>query len=156
MIDGEFAVTLDSAGAAAEKGLQVGLVTQIIICIILSASLKSMWNFLNVVQVLVYLQFFAMWSGTMEFIFRQMDNAITLKPIIDPMYELGASKFEVINASLSDEGLQNSGVQDAKLAKQLGIFALIFIVILIGILVWFLIKCLNKKTKCCKSLQEKI
>ena len=110
MIDGEFAVTLDTAAEAAEKGMQVGLVAQIIICIVLSASLKSMWNFLNVVQVLVYLQFFAMWSGTMDFIFKQMDNAITLKPIVDPMYELGASKFEVINASLSDEGLQNAGV----------------------------------------------
>ena len=113
-----------------------------------------MWNFLNVVQVLVYLQFFAMWSGTMDFIFKQMDNAITLKPIIDPMYELGVSKFELVNQTLSDEGLKNSGIQDSKLAKQLGIFALVLLVIILGILVFILIKFLNKrKNKCMGKIQ---
>ena len=109
MFDGE-TVTLETAAVAAEKGMQIGLVAQIIVCVVLSASLKSMWNFLNVVQVLIYLQFSAMWSATMMFIFVQMDNAITLKPIMDPMYELGASKFEVINSTLSDEGMKNAGI----------------------------------------------
>lgn len=65
----EFAVALESTAAKVEAGMQVGLVVQLVICIVLAASLKAMWNFLNVVQVLVYLRFFAEWSGTMTFIF---------------------------------------------------------------------------------------
>ena len=58
-----------------------------------------------------------MWSATMKFVLEQMDNAITLKPITDPIFEIGASKFELINSTLSDEGLKNSGIQDTKMAK---------------------------------------
>lgn len=85
----EFAVQLEQTAKNVEKGVQLGIVAQIAICIVLSASLKSMWNFLNVIQVLVYLRYFAMWSATMAFIFTQMDNAVTLKPIVNPIFEFG-------------------------------------------------------------------
>ena len=67
--NGEFAQNLELASATVEKGVQTGLVTQIIICVILSASLKSLWNFLNVVQVLAYIRFFAIWPATMMVVF---------------------------------------------------------------------------------------
>ena len=76
-----------------------------------------MWNFLNVVQVLVYLRYFAMWSATMVFVFQQMDNAITLKPVVDPIYELGQSKFEKIDSTVDDEGMKNSGVEESNILK---------------------------------------
>lgn len=76
-----------------------------------------MWNFLNVVQVLVYLKHYALWSATMVFVFEQMDNAITLKPVIDPVYEIGQSKFDKVNSTVEDEGMKNSGIEETSVLK---------------------------------------
>ena len=57
--------------------------TQIIVTVILAASLKSMWNLLNVMQVLAYMRFYSKWPAFMMSIFLWIDNAVTLKPISD-------------------------------------------------------------------------
>ena len=43
-------------------------------------------------------------------VFKYMDNAITMKPVSDPVFEYGQSQFEKANATLSDEGMKNMGV----------------------------------------------
>ena len=63
--------------------------TQILITLVLALSLKSMWNLMNVIQVLAYLRFMTNWPAFMMEIFKYMDNAITLKPITDPIFEYG-------------------------------------------------------------------
>ena len=48
---------------------------------------------MNVIQVLAYMRFFTAWPAYMTEIFVYMDNAITLKPLTDPIFDLGKSKF---------------------------------------------------------------
>lgn len=116
-----------------------------------------MWNFLNVVQVLVYLKHYALWSATMVFVFEQMDNAITLKPVIDPVYEIGQSKFDKVNSTVEDEGMKNSGIEETSVLKQLGLFTLVFAVIILGIGLYFVVRHLHKKgNKHIATLKDKI
>ena len=56
---------------------------------ILALSLKSMWNLMNVIQVLSYVRFFSGWPALMLEVFKYMDNAITLKPVSDPIFDYG-------------------------------------------------------------------
>ena len=65
---------------------------------------------MNVIQVLVYMRFFSSWPAFVMEIFVYMDNAITLKPITDLIFDYGQTKFEKANATLTDEGLKNLGV----------------------------------------------
>ena len=76
--DTEFTAVMTAAAEVVEKGVQIGLLSQIVISILLAASMKTLWNFLNVVQVLAYLRSFSNWSAMMDFIFVQVEYAVTL------------------------------------------------------------------------------
>ena len=67
------------------------MAAQVALTLVVALSLKSMWNLMNVVQVLAYVRFFSDWPAFMVEIFRYMDDAITLKPVSDPLFELGQS-----------------------------------------------------------------
>lgn len=69
-----------------------------------------------------------------------MDNAVTLKPLIAPIMELGQSKFAKVNNSVEDEGLKNSGVEDNNVLKNLGLFGLMLATIFLGIIGYFILK----------------
>ena len=70
-------------------------ITQIVIIIILTVSMKLMWNLLNVVQVLTYMKFFTRFPALMELVFTMMEDAITLKLLTDPVFDFGKSKFQI-------------------------------------------------------------
>ena len=65
---------------------------------------------MNVIQVLVYVRFFSGWPAFMLDIFSFLDDAITLKPITDPIFEYGQDQFEKANQTLTDQGMKNMGV----------------------------------------------
>jgi len=87
--DKQFAATMESTEAAVTNAANTVVVFQIIITLVLALSLKSMWNLMNVIQVLAYVRFFTGWPAFMLEIFRYMDNAITLKPISDLALDYG-------------------------------------------------------------------
>ena len=51
---------------------------QLITTIVLSVSLKSMWNLLNVMQVLAYVRNFTVWPAFIEMIIKNIVEAIYL------------------------------------------------------------------------------
>ena len=83
---------------------------QLIIVIFLAISLKSMWNLTNVMQLLAYIRFFSGWPALMIELFTYVDDAITLKPVSDPIFEYGQSQFEKANATLHDSGMRYMGI----------------------------------------------
>ena len=101
---------------------------------------------MNVIQVLAYVRFFSGWPALMLEVFKYMDDAITLKPVSDPVFEYGQTKFEKANATLTDEGMKNMGVQDSSLFKSLGLFLMVLLGLLSLVLVYFMVKA-SKNTK---------
>ncbi len=71
----------------------------------------------------------------MMLILKFLDDAITLKPVTDQVFNFGKSKFEVANSTLSDQSLKDAGVSDPELTKSLGLFALVIVglLFLVGI-----------------------
>ena len=91
LADEQIEEILEIAQTAVERGAQTIIITQLIITAILAVSLKSMWNLMNVIQVLAYVRFFSGWPAIILEVFKYMDNAITLKPVSDPIFEYGQS-----------------------------------------------------------------
>ena len=108
-----------------------------------------MWNLMNVVQVLAYMRYYADWPAMMLLIYEYMDNAITLKPISNPIMEWGQSKYQIANKTLSDEGLRDMGVQDTSLFKSLGVF--LFVLLLMGcvLIVYGIAKLIARSESAC-------
>ena len=117
---------------------------QIAITVPIALSLKSMWNFMNVIQVLAYLRFYSNWPAFLNMQFVQLEYAVTLKPISDPVMDLGKSKFEIASQSLSDESLKSAGVSDPEMFKTLGVFGLVIVLLLILLVIYFILKWVHK------------
>ena len=154
----EFAMALESTKTGMERATQTFVIAQIIITLLLSVSLKSMWNLYNVIQILAYIRFFTNWPAFMLDIFMYMDNAITLKPISDPIFEYGKSEFDKAEATLNDENMKSLGVQDTSLAKSLGLYAIVLggLLIAIGFYVIMRFLCLEKCKGVRTFLQKKL
>ena len=58
-----------AAGEAIEAASRTIVITQICVTVVMAVSLKQMWNFMNVVQVLAYIRFFAAWPAFMILVF---------------------------------------------------------------------------------------
>ena len=83
MLDSNFAQHKEIAQQSVELSIQIVIITEIAITLVIAASLKSMWNLLNVAQVLAYMRFYVNWPAFMNEIFMWIDNAITMKPVTD-------------------------------------------------------------------------
>ena len=107
--------------------------------------MKAMWNLMNVMQVLAYIRFLSNWPANIKMILYAVHNAITLEPFVQFMFEYSKSKFDNANDKLSNEELQKVGIEDPNTFRSLGIFALVFMTILILILFYFLLRALHKR-----------
>ena len=85
----EFGTTMETTEETVNVAANTLIVVQIIITLVLAASLKSMWNLMNVIQVLAYIRFYSGWPAFLLKIFEYMDNAITMKPVTDFAFDYG-------------------------------------------------------------------
>ena len=137
---------METAKGTVETAANTLIVGQIIVTLVLAASLKSMWNLMNVIQVLAYVRFFAGWPALTTEVFEYMDNAITMKPVTDVASEYGKSEFEKANATLTDEGMLDIGVQDSSILKSFGAFGVAALVLLLLLVLYRMVTCLKRKT----------
>ena len=63
------------------------------------------------------------------------------------MFDYGKSKFEILNSTIPNEGLKNAGITDVEMFKSLGIFVLTMIAILAGVVMYWVLKSMEKKVK---------
>ena len=110
----------------------------------IAGSLQSMWNLLNVVQVLAFMRFYTRWPALMTSILLWMENGVTLKPVTDKVFDIGKSKFELANQTLSDEGLLEVGITDPDLVRGLGVFSIVLILNLLGVAIYFLLSAISQ------------
>ena len=144
--DKDFASAMETTEKAVTNAANTLVVFQLVITIVLALSLKSMWNLMNVIQVLAYVRFFTGWPAFMLKIFEYMDNAITLKPVSDFLFEYGQTQFDKANATLTDEDMMGMGVQDSDIGKSLGLFSVILAALVFFLIMYSAIKCIKKKT----------
>ena len=111
---------------------------------------------MNVVQVLAYIRFFSGWPALMLELFKYLDDAVTLKPVSDPIFEYGQSKFDKANATLTDYRMKNMGIQDSSLIKSLGFFTLGLLLLVLLVLVYFAFKASKNPKSLISKMREKL
>ena len=70
---------LASAASSIERTTQTLMTGQLVITILLSVSLKQLWNLLNVMQVLAVTREFTQWPATIEEIIKYLYEALYLE-----------------------------------------------------------------------------
>ena len=117
----------------------------LIVSLVLYISLKSMWNLLNVVQVVIYLRLISDWPANSMKIMKALHNANTLQPYLDKFNKFTEKYREVEQEEYTQEELERVGVHDPNLFWSLGIFAIAIVVLLFLLLVYFFFKVMSTK-----------
>lgn len=83
-------------------------------------------------------------------------NAITLEPIVQPVLNLGKSKFEIANEYTGDMYMKSQGMSRTNVTSEIGIFYIVLIFIgLLLIFLLILVVCVKRFT-CWKKVLQKI
>ena len=102
---------LDATKEVIDKTAQTLVLTQALMTILISISLKSMWNLVNVLQVLVFTRTFTPWPTFINDILMHLEEVLYLRQISDYTFDYGKSKFEVVQDMTKDEFLNEQGIQ---------------------------------------------
>lgn len=98
---------VESVDNKINQAAQAIVVGNIVLTIFLVLSLKSMWNLLNVMQVLVYMRYFTNWPATVDDVLLRVFDAITLRPFTEPVILYGKDKFEIAVSINRDEFMRS-------------------------------------------------
>ena len=75
---------------------------------------------------------------------------------MDPLIDFGKSKFTRIQETLTNEGMKSSGVEEDSIIKQLGIFILALIMIILGIFVYLCLASIKSQNPVILKTREMI
>ena len=84
---------LEATGTAIVSATTSLAVGQILITILLASSLRSMWNFMNVMQIVVYTRLACAYPANAEMMIGYLDDALTMKPIMEPVLNYFQGSF---------------------------------------------------------------
>ena len=83
--------------------------------------------------------------ANLQLILVSINDAITYRHILKPLFEFGETKFENAKQTVAQENLEKNGIENQSLFWSLGIFAVVFIFLVILFALYFLILYLRKK-----------
>lgn len=87
----------------AESAASTFMSSQLIVTLVLSASLKQMWNLFCVMQVLAYAQNFIMWPAVANMVITQIIDALYLKKVNEAIMNYGLTNYEAAKSATKDE-----------------------------------------------------
>ena len=117
----------------------------------MAVSLKAMWNLMNVMQVFAYLKFASNTPANLQLILKAIHDAVNLLNFKSRAVEISQ---EAVVQNLNSEKLQEAGIEHIGLFWSLGIYALICI-ILVGLLIlYYLISYLMERFRWLKIVER--
>ena len=103
MINSDAIDLLSFTESTIETTTQTLLTWQILVTIILSVSLKAMWNLLHVMQILTFSKNFTEWPALATESLTYINDAIYLEEISGKVLEFGQSKFDLAKIATHDK-----------------------------------------------------
>ena len=113
---------------------------QLIMTVVLSVSLKQLWNLFNVMQVLAYSREFTQWPAMVDKVIEYIIDALYLEKVNNAIMDFGKSTFEIAKGTTKDEFLLENGIMYDSVAKSLGVFAISILIILLIFLIYLISK----------------
>ena len=75
----------------------------LVVTILISISLKIMWNIMNVMQVLAYTRLFSLWPANIKAVMDAIQLAITMDVFYDKLTNWGLDQYEIAERQWSNE-----------------------------------------------------
>ena len=120
------------------------IIVLILIAFSLSAMTKSIWQFINIIQILAYMRWFVDWPANAELGFKCLEYSISGRLQTDLLwniYEKYAYDEGYFRKPLDEFNKYPDFVDEQNnLAKALGVYPLLLILILIAMLYTFILK----------------
>ena len=154
--DDEFNIFVNEIHSLILQAAQVLLISNVGLTLVVAISLKAFWNLLNVIQVLTFLIYFTSWPAIVSEVLNSLFEAITLKPIIDPIFEKGKSTFEIKQSENQNEFLQQQGVQSKDIFQNLGIYLIFFFLAVFAVTLYFTARICARKRNLVQKLINSI
>ena len=122
------------------------------VTICLAVSLKAMWNLMHVMQVMAFLRLLIDMPANSNMMLQSMHNAITLDNVMNSLYESVMPEFSDPEEEEYKEELKDSDIPYENIYLSLGIFGLVFVILLLAVCVYFLLKCMSVRMRCCAAI----
>ena len=122
------------------------------VTICLAVSLKAMWNLMHVMQVLAFLRLLVEMPANSNMMLLSMHNAITLENIMSQLYDKILPDFEDDEDDEYKKDLKDSDISYDNIYLSLGIFGLVFAVLVFALLMYYLLRCMSVRVKCCNMI----
>ena len=142
--DSEALVQISETGQTFQVVTNAAIGANLFLTIFLSVSLKAMWNLLNVYQVTVFVALLLEHSPNAQIIIISLDEAITLKNFYNKLQEAILPE-EMVNLFLSEHQENQDERRKSIILESfyvgMGIFGVIFLLLLTLMLIYRVIKC---------------
>ena len=110
----------------------------------MAVSFKSMWNLLNVMQIVAYLKYVENSPANLQTILQTIHNAVTLEPVINAMKDYGTKKYEVAKEKYELEDLAKFDLEKGSLFWNLGVIAIAFFLLALLFGLYYLLRCCRR------------
>ena len=114
------------------------ILLSIVVALSLTAMTKSIWTFVNMIQVIAYLRYFVEWSANASFGFECMDYAVTGRLQTNFIWAAYDLVVEGLNFNLEKETYENSWIEylvdEPNLLRSLGVYPALFVLVILAML----------------------
>ena len=107
---------------------------------------------MHVMQVLAFLRLLVEMPANSNMMLLSMHNAITLENIMSQLYDKILPDFEDDEDDEYKKDLKDSDISYDNIYLSLGIFGLVFAVLVFALLMYYLLRCMSVRVKCCNMI----
>ena len=134
---------LGSTAAAVQVASQAAMGFNIVLTLVLSASLKAMWNMVHVIQLIIFLPNVLEWPPNAQLFIDSLSEAVEMETLTAMFYDftLPSELAELVN---NTEDIEVGGVSK-NLLTGLGIFMIILGCLILLISFYYCLKWCNRK-----------
>ena len=112
------------------------VILSIVTTLFMTHSLKATWNLISVIQVIVFLKYFAQWPAICEQVLDKLFDAVYLHSFSQNIFNIGMTSYEIFEQENKDVFLRGQGVESEKVFKDIGIFTILALVFAILLLIY--------------------
>ena len=139
-------------GSTVAVAANLSFMSQFGVTICLAVSLKAMWNLMHVMQVMAFLRLLVDMPANSNMMLQSMHNAITLEEVMNSVYESVVPEFSDPEEEEYREELKDSDIPYENIYLSLGIFGVVFVLLLFAVCVYYLLKCMSVRMRCCAMI----
>ena len=97
----------------------------VVVTLLISISLKSVWIFLNMMQVVAYVRLYSNWPANTQAFLDQLQLAISMDAFYDRLFDFGEDQYDLGAGYAEHPELVKAGVRHPHLYRNMGIYTLV-------------------------------